>query len=159
MVNLGRYSEFQLRRMIGQAVPLAMGVKIARFAKYLGFMVGPEASEHAWGPSEKLLKRARHVRPLGLSMIEACLAHKVFDFSVIRYALQLVAPSLGLVRDFGFALDIALSPPGTLWEQGCFPISGDSACPASTHIWVRYRVRPCIGQLSGLKCWRTLRIL
>ena len=56
VVNFSKYSEFQLRRLIEQVVPLAMGVKIVKFAKYLGFVVGPEAFEHAWrGPSGKLL--------------------------------------------------------------------------------------------------------
>ena len=94
-------------------------MKIARFAKYLGFMVGSEACGHAWrGPSGKLLKRARHVRSLGLSMTEARLAFKVFAVSVIRYTLQFVAPSLGLVRDFRLALDIALSSPRHALGEG-----------------------------------------
>ena len=51
-------------------------------------------------------------------MIEACLAFKVFAFSVIRYNLQLVAPSPGLVRDLGLALDIALSSPRHALGEG-----------------------------------------
>ena len=82
---------FQLKEQVEEAVPLALGAEICYFARYLGFLVGPTASEHAWkAPCRKMLERARHIRTLGLSLNEAVLAFCVFAFSVIRFTLQLV---------------------------------------------------------------------
>lgn len=65
VVNFSKYSELQLRRLIGQVVPLVMGVKLARFARYLGSMVGPEAFQHAWGGPRGPVGSS--VRELGMS--------------------------------------------------------------------------------------------
>ena len=93
-------------------MPLALGAEICYCAKYLGFLVGPEAKGRAWdAPCRKLLKRARYIRTLGLSLNEAILAFCVFAFSVIRYTLQLVPLSPVLIWNFGLALDICTSTP------------------------------------------------
>ena len=82
------------------------------YARYLGFLVGPCAKEHAWeAPCRKLLERAKHIKTLGLSLNEAVLAFRVFAFSVIRFSLQLVPISPVLIWNFGLALDICTSSP------------------------------------------------
>ena len=79
-------------------MPLALGAEICYYARYLGFLVGPTASEHAWkAPCRKMLERARHIRTLGLSLNETVLAFCVFAFSVICFTLQLVPISPFLI--------------------------------------------------------------
>ena len=112
IVNFSKFSVFQLKKQIEEAVPLALGAEICYFARYLGFLVGPTASEHAWkAPCRKLLERARHIRTLGLSLNEAVLAFCVFAFPVIRFTLQLVPISPVLIWIFGLALDICTATP------------------------------------------------
>ena len=103
---------FQLKEQVEEAVPLALGAEICYFARYLGFLVGPTASEHAWeAPCRKMLERARRIRTLGLSLNGAVLAFCVFAFSVIRFTLQLVPISPVLIWNFGLALDICTATP------------------------------------------------
>ena len=93
-------------------MPQALGAEVCYFARYLGFLVGPCARDHAWeAPCGKLLERARHIKTLGLSLNETVLAFCVFAFSVIRFSLQLVPLSPVLIWNFGLALDICTSSP------------------------------------------------
>ena len=112
IVNFFKLSIFKLKKQIEEAVPQALGAEICYVARYLGFLVGPCAKDHAWeAPCRKLLERARHIKTLGLSLNEAVLAVCVFAFSVIRFSLQLVPVSPVLVCNFGLALDICTSSP------------------------------------------------
>ena len=93
-------------------MPLALGAEVCYCAMYLGFLVGPCAGGQAWdAPCRKLLKRAWHIKTLGLSLTEAVLAFCVVAFSVIRFSLQIVPLSPVLIWHFGLALDICISSP------------------------------------------------
>ena len=112
IVNFGSMSEFAFKRSIEQALPIASAVIVCRAARYLGFIVGPDAFELIWKlVCAKMLKRARHVRSLGLSLAETCVAFNVFVFSVARFVLQLVLPSSLLFWTYGLAIDIATGSP------------------------------------------------
>ena len=88
IVNFSKFSISKPKKQIEEAVPLALGAEICYYARYIGFLVGPCAKEHAWeAPCRKLLERARHIKTLGLSLNEAVLALCVFAFSVIRFFL------------------------------------------------------------------------
>ena len=95
-----------------QAVPFASAAKIKRAARYLGFMSGPDALDLAWqGPCKCSLARARHVRSLGLSLVEVVVAFNVFVVSILRFHLQLVPPCSEVVNEFGLAIDVATAIP------------------------------------------------
>jgi len=112
VVNFSKYSEFELKRSIEQSVPSAAAVKVCRYARYLGFVVGPDARDHVWkAPCGKMMKRARHVKSLGLSLREAAVAYQVFVFSVVRYVLQLVLPTPILNWNYNLSLDVSTSTP------------------------------------------------
>ena len=112
IANFSKFSIFKLRKQIEEAVPLALGAGICYYARYLGFLVGPCAKEHAWeAPCRELLERARHIKTFGLSLNEAVLAFCVFAFSVIRFSLLLVPISPDLIWNFGLALDMCTSFP------------------------------------------------
>ena len=112
IVNFSKFSVFRFKKQVEEAVPQALGAEICYFVRYLGFLVGPCAKDHAWeAPCRKLLERARHIKTLGLSLNEAVLAFCVFAFSVIRFSLRLVPVSPVLVWNFGLALDICTPSP------------------------------------------------
>ena len=119
LVNFSRFSVFKIRNLIEEVAPLALRIVICKFAKYLGFIVGPGAGEHEWtAPCSKLLCRARHVKTLGLSLVESIAAFCVFAFSVVRYSLQLLGCSPVLEWHFGLALDITTSSPRFAMGEG-----------------------------------------
>ena len=69
-VNFSKFSIFKLKKQIEEAVPLALGAEICYYARYLGFLVGPRAREHAWeAPCRKLLERARHIKLWGFPLM------------------------------------------------------------------------------------------
>ena len=117
-VNFSRHSDFELRRLIEQAVPFASAAKIERAARYLGFMSGPDALDVAWlKPCKRSLSRARHVRSLGFSLVEVVVAFDVFVFSVLRFHFQLVPLSPWVVGEVGLAVDVATATPR--FSLGC----------------------------------------
>ena len=112
IVNFSKFFILRLKKQIEKAVPQVLGAEICYFARYLGFLVGPCAKNHAWeAPCRKLLERARRIKTLGLSLNEAVLVFCVLVFSVIRFSLQLVPAFPVLVWNFGLALDICTSYP------------------------------------------------
>ena len=68
--------------------------------------------EVAWErPCRRNLARARHVRSLGLSLVEVVVAFNVFVVSILRFHLQLVPLSSEVVSEFGLAIDVATATP------------------------------------------------
>ena len=111
-VNFSKHSDFEVRRRIEQAVPFASAAKIKRAARYLGFMSGPDALAEAWKrPCRRSLARARHVRSLGLSLVETVVAFNVFVLSILRFHLQLVPLGSEVTNEFGLAIDVATATP------------------------------------------------
>ena len=90
LLNFSRFSDFEVRRKLEQAVPCAACIKVSRCGRYLGFVAGPDAATKAWiKECDKFMRRVRHDRGLGLSLFEGCLAFGVFAFSVLRFATDL----------------------------------------------------------------------
>ena len=99
-------------KKVEPAVPFASAAKIKRAARYLGFMRGPDALSAAWKrPCRRSLARARHVRSLGPSLVEAVVAFNVFVVSILRFQFQLVPLCSEVVNDFGLAIDVATATP------------------------------------------------
>ena len=113
IVNFSKFLFSSSRSRLGRRCRRLLEPRFAiLLRRYLGFLVGPCAKDHAWeAPCRKLLERARHIKSLGLSLNEAVLAFCVFAFSVIRFSLQLVPLSPVLIWNFGLALDICTSSP------------------------------------------------
>ena len=75
-------------------------------------MSGPDALEEAWErPCRRSLARARHVRSLGLSLVEGTVAFNVFVLSILRFHLQLVPLGSEVVNELGLAIDVATATP------------------------------------------------
>ena len=110
LLNFSKFSDFQVRRKLGESVPRASGILIQSSGKYLGYLVGPSAATKVWDkPSSKFLRRVRHVRGLGLSSFGTSIG--VFAFSVLRFTLQLVSVSTTPTSMYGIALDIVTGTP------------------------------------------------
>ena len=106
-LSLSRYSEFEFRKQVEQAVPFASAAKIKRAARYLGFMSGPDALSAAWKrPCRRSLARARHVRSMGLSRVEVVVAFNVLVVSILRFHFQLVPLCSEVINDSGLAIDV-----------------------------------------------------
>ena len=138
-------------------MPQALGAEVCYFARYLGFLVGPCARDHAWeAPCGKLLERARHIKTLGLSLNETVLAFCVFAFSVIRFSLQLVPLSPVLIWNFGLALDICAPSPryslGVTYVVCSVPSVG-WGCPLRCPICLLHLGPLCIALPMLLRCW------
>ena len=111
-MNFSRHSEFEVRREIEQAVPFASAAMVKRAARYLGFASGPGALDLAWGrPCRRGLARARHVRSLGLSLVEVVVAFNVFVVSTLGFHFQLAPLCSEVVNEFGLAIDVATATP------------------------------------------------
>ena len=111
-VNFSRFSHFEVRRMVERSIPFAAAAKISSCARYLGFNNGPEALSTAWASScSKILARSRHIRSLGLSLVEVVVAFNVFVFSLLRFLLQLVPLDTMIMGEFTLALDVATGTP------------------------------------------------
>ena len=112
LLNFSKFSDFQVRRKLEESVPRASGILIQSSGKYLGYLVGPSAATKVWDkPSSKFFRRVRHVRGLGLSLLETSIAFGIFAFSVLRFTLQLVSVSTTLTSMYGIALDIVTGTP------------------------------------------------
>ena len=76
------------------------------------FMSGPDALSDAWKrPCRRSLARARHVRSLGLSLVEVVVAFNVFVASILRFHFQLVPLCSEVINDVGLAIDGATATP------------------------------------------------
>ena len=74
-------------------------VSVARSARYLGFLVGPEAAEDSWaGPLAKFVRRCEEWRHQGLGMHLTGIAFNVFAHSVLQFVAQLMVPSAEVVQ-------------------------------------------------------------
>ena len=112
LLSCSKFSDFQVRRKLKQSAPRASGILIQSSGKYLGYLVGPSAATKVWDkPSSKFLRRARHVRGLGLSLFETSVTFGIFAFSVLRITLRLMSVSTTFTSTYGIALDIVTGTP------------------------------------------------
>ena len=75
-------------------------------------MSGPDALGVAWKrPCRCSLARARHVRSLGLSLVEVVVDFNVFVVSILRFHFQLVPLCPEVVNELSLAIDVATATP------------------------------------------------
>ena len=74
----------------GELIPLRRSFKVALYAKYLGFIIGPGAAETRWNEVEaKFRSRVRVLADMPLGMSLTCIAYKCFAVSTLSYVMQL----------------------------------------------------------------------
>ena len=82
-----------VQNRLSQSVPSWSAVQFSYYAKYLGFILGPEAGDKGWkDPVTKFLQRAQAWSDRQLGLYCTTTSYNVFASSVLTYLAQLLPP-------------------------------------------------------------------
>ena len=104
LVPLGEYNEntiFKIKRWINEQLPAWSNFKIADRTKYLGFIMGPSATEHDnfAKPFSKLCRRTESIAQAPYATAPATFAYNLEAITVMSYVMQLVSIPENLIRE------------------------------------------------------------
>ena len=90
VVPLGSSAPGDISRTFLRPIPSWCAVECRGWAKYLGFILGPDRAERTWDQAcSKALQRARLWRDAGLGLQWSALVYQVYVASVLGFLLQL----------------------------------------------------------------------
>ena len=123
----------RVKRFLIEAIPQWKNFNIVPYAKYLGFYLGPEATEymnHA-APFAKYNERARAIGAAAHSSVPATIAYNRDAVSVTSYVTQLVAPPKHLCENqYKLLASVFKIPFRALGNHAIFRISDQWGLPA-----------------------------
>ena len=111
--------EALLRQKLCDRFPTFAHAKIAPFTKYLGYFLGPGATDEVWaGPLRKFLGVISTMTRAGLPASFACSLWGSRGTSLVRYVGALVLPPTKLLNAEGQMLNRLLKYPGRSIQAG-----------------------------------------
>ena len=138
-------------------VPQWANFKVQYWGKYLGFVIGPEKSEHLWKAAlAKYTDRARSWASLGLGLQFNAAIYNAYVLSVLTFLLQLAVLPPGFAAIEAAALRRLAPGPGNWIQPEDLYFLADSfgqarsfADPLVVSIAARVRVHACEAATSG----------
>ena len=87
-------------------------MKIVRYAKYVGTMIGPEGHIHRWtAPRKKFIHRAQKMNASTKSLVERFCELDIYAISVLGYVGSISAPDEETLKDEAHALQCTTAGP------------------------------------------------
>ena len=104
-VQYGNDSCRELLEWVLTNCPEFREMKIVKFAKYVGTMIGPEGYLHRWtAPREKFNQRTGKINGTSESLVERLVDFKVYALSVLRYLGSISALDGATLKEEAHAL-------------------------------------------------------
>ena len=92
MIPLWKFAESSLREWLTAHCPSFADCAIARFGRYLGVYLGPEAGDHSWdGLVTALLARATDARNAGSGLSLKLRAFSAYCVSLVAFRLDRIS--------------------------------------------------------------------
>ncbi|CAK0894134.1 unnamed protein product, partial [Prorocentrum cordatum] len=117
-----------VRLEVASRAPSWGGLRFARKAKYLGFLVGPARGEQGWdAASAEYLQRARERGRSGGGMFANTIGYSMYAFSTMSFLAQLGAPPLNWGQLESAALQSLYAGPNRSASAAalhCLPLPG-----------------------------------
>ena len=91
-------------------------MKIVKYAKYVGTVIGPEGYLHRWTtPRERFFQRARKTNGTSKSLVERLIDFKIYALSVLEYLRSISARDVATLKEEAHAFQCT-----TCWSLQCF---------------------------------------
>ena len=124
-------------------------MKIAKYAKYVGTMIGLDEYLHRWSaPRKKFIQRARKRNESTKSLVERLVDFKIHALSVLGYLGSISAPDRATIKEEGNALQCITA--GSYNATLTILLGAGSTCGQGLDIfWIRILSLRCTRQRSG----------
>jgi len=95
LVPLWGYCDRLFKTLLKECVPAWSDMNVAKYAKYVGYSIGPGAGQRTWTePAAKYEKRCRDVKGMGMGLLVSVRMYNQMCITVLSHVMQLyMAPT------------------------------------------------------------------